>query len=246
MSDTPAPQCLQDRIILVTGAGNGIGEAAAKAYAEHGATVILMGRKVPKLEKLYDFIVNAGWPEPAIYPLHMEGASNDDYLDLAKTLESNFGRLDGLLHNAAYVGELTPLSEHAIDVWLKTLQVNLNAPFMITQACLPLLLASDNGSVIFTSHNTAASSESTYWGAYGIAKNAAVNLAEKLAVECRGKPRINIIEPGALASPMRARAYPGEDINQHAQIETVMPSYVELMDVTCEMNGEVVVAQEKN
>ena len=246
MSYIPTPQCLQDRVILVTGVGNGIGETAAKAYAKHGATVILMGRKISKLEKLYDFIVDANWPQPAIYPLHMEGACNDDYLDLAKTLKKNFGHLDGLLHNTAYIGELTPLADHAIDVWFKTMQVNLNAPFMLTQACLPLLRASDNGSVIFTSHNTAASSKSTYWGAYGIAKNAITNLAKKLAIECQGKPRINIIEPGALASPMRARAYPGEDFYQHAKIEVVIPKYIQLMDNTCKLNGKNVIAQNKN
>ncbi len=243
MSDQPTSNCLQDRIILVTGAGDGIGHAACKAFAAQGATVVLLGRKVPKLEQLYDDIVAAGNPEPAIYPLHMEGATNDDYLDLASTLEDNFGRLDGLLHNAAAIGELTPLAEHAVDVWFKTLQVNLNAPFMLTQACLPLLRNSHNGSLVFTGHRSAAAEGSAYWGAYGIAKAAVSNLASKLAKECNGKPRVNIIEPGALSSPMRARAYPGEGINQHPAIETVMPVYIELMTANCQLNGEHIEAQ---
>lgn len=240
MPYSPADNCLQDRIILVTGASSGLGEVAAKAFAEHGATVVLLGRKVAKLERVYDDIVAAGGPEPAIYPLNMEGASNDDYLDLANTIEENFGRLDGLLHNAAAVGELTPLALHSVDIWYKTFQVNLNAPFMLTQACLPLLKASDNGSVIFTDHECAEA----FWGAYGVSKAAARNLAEKLALECDGKPRVNLISPGALASPMRSRAYPGDDITKLPQMEDVMPSYLKLMDPTATpVNGQLVDAQ---
>lgn len=242
---TPSSDALRERIILVTGAGDGIGYYASKAFAAAGATVILMGRKIPKLEKLYDEIVADGSPEPAIYPLHMEGANNDDYLDFAKTIEDNFGRLDGILHNAAAVGELTPLSDHAIDLWLKTFQVNLHAPFMLTQACLPVLQASDKGCVLFTDHQGAAAADATYWGAYGVSKAAVVNLALKLGNESKGDIRFNVINPGPVASPMRARAYPGEDIQQHPQIEELLPRYIELLSKDCALNGEYVEALDR-
>ena len=106
MQNYQAPaDLLKDRIIMVTGAGSGIGRAAAIAYAAHGATVILVGRTVSKLESVYDEIENAGYPKPAIVPMNFDGAAVKDYEELAMTLEDNFSKLDGLLHNAAILGD---------------------------------------------------------------------------------------------------------------------------------------------
>ena len=135
----PTPDLLQDRVILVTGAGSGIGRAVARRLAGHGATVILLDRAIRMLEQVYDEIEQAGGPRPAIYPMNLEGATPKDYADLAQVLDTEFGRLDGLLHNAALFEGLTPIFNYDIELWYRILQVNLNAPFLLTQAALGLL-----------------------------------------------------------------------------------------------------------
>ena len=132
----PAPALLKDRVILVTGAGDGIGAAAAKAFAAHGATVVLLGRSARKLEKVYDDIERSGAPQPAIAPLNLEKAVPEQYLELATMLEKEFGRLDGLLHNAALLGTLTPLEQYDLKQWAQLMQVNLHAPYLLTRAML--------------------------------------------------------------------------------------------------------------
>ncbi|HHL45371.1 MAG TPA: SDR family NAD(P)-dependent oxidoreductase, partial [Gammaproteobacteria bacterium] len=164
---SPSPNLLKNRIILVTGAGDGIGAIAAKTFAQYGATVILLGRTIRKLEAIYDAIEQSGAPQPAIYPMNLEGASPKDYNDLAETVDREFGRLDGLLHNAAILGTLTPLEMYDLELWTKVMQVNLNAPYLLTRACLPLLKKSDDASVLFTS-STVGHKGRAYWGAYGI------------------------------------------------------------------------------
>jgi len=225
---------LKDKIILVTGAGDGIGKAAAKAYAAHGATVILLGRTIPKLEKVYDEIVNAGDPEPAIYPMNLEGATPKDYQDLADTLQKEFGQLHGLLHNAAWLGVTTPLAMYDIELWFKVMQVNLNAPFILTQACIPLMKEADDASIIFTVDDKT----SAYWGAYGISKTAVTGLMQILADELNTDHpiKVNAINPGAVRTAMRMKAYPGEDPNTLRQADDIMDAYLYLMGK--DSNGE--------
>ena len=125
--DYEAPaDLLRDRIVLVTGAGDGIGRAAALAYARHGATVILLGRTIAKLEKVYDEIEAAGGPQPAIFPLNLEGATLKDYHDMAETLDKEFGRLDGILHNAGLLGRITPFEQYNPELWDQVMQININ------------------------------------------------------------------------------------------------------------------------
>lgn len=146
-----APDDLLDgRTILITGAGDGIGRAVALACARHGASVVLLGRTIAKLEKVYDEIEAQARGQAAIYPMNLEGAAPEAYADLANTLDVEFGRLDGLLHNAAELGTLTPLGYYEVELWYRVMQVNLNAPFLLTRACLPLLRKSDAASVLFT------------------------------------------------------------------------------------------------
>lgn len=225
---------LKDKIILVTGAGDGIGKAAAKAYAAHGATVILLGRTIPKLEKVYDEIVNAGGPEPAIYPMNLEGATPRDYQDLADTVQKEFGQLHGLLHNAAWLGASTPLAMYDIELWFKVMQVNLNAPFILTQACLPLMKKTGDASIIFTVDDKT----SAYWGAYGISKTAVTGLMQILADELNTDHpiKVNAINPGAVRTAMRMKAYPGEDPNTLKQADDIMDAYLYLMGK--DSNGE--------
>ena len=226
----PHSDLLQGRFILVTGAGAGIGRAAANCYARHGATVVLLGRTVKHLEECYDEIVAAGGPEPAIYPMNLQGATLRDHQDLTATLEREFGQLHGVLHNAALLGRRTPLGQYPLDEWQKLLQVNLTAAFMMTQALLPLLMQADDASVIFTSSGVGRRGRA-YWGAYAVTKFAVEGMAQVWAEELGAvsQVRINSINPGATRTRMRADAYPGEDPARNPAPDEIMPLYLYLM-----------------
>ncbi|WP_207063736.1 YciK family oxidoreductase [Motiliproteus sp. SC1-56] len=231
MFDYQAPDnLLNDRIILVTGAGAGIGRAAAKAFAAKGATVILAGRTVAKLEEVYDEIEEDGGPQPAIFPLNMEGASAHDYENLAATLEKEFGRLDGLLNNAGILGVRTPIESYDPSIWDQVIQVNLNAQFYLTQAMIPLLRQAEEASIVFTSSGVGRTGKA-YWGAYAVSKFAIEGLTQVLADELENTSniRVNAINPGATRTNMRANAYPAEDPNRLATVEAIMPAYLYLM-----------------
>lgn len=233
-------QLLADRVILVTGAGDGIGRCAAECYAAHGATVILLGRTTKKLEATYDAIEAAGHPQPAIYPLNLEGAVRKDYDDLAQSLHSEFGRLDGLLHNAGQLGSRTPLEHYDVEMWYKIHQVNLHAPFMLTQACLPLLKQSADASVVFTSSAVGRQGRA-YWGAYATSKFAIEGLTQTLAdeVEQNTQIRVNSIDPGPARTAMRAKAYPAESPASLPSPEQLMPLYLYLMGADSQgINGQ--------
>ena len=203
---------LQDRVILLTGAANGIGQAVVKAMAAQGATTILLDRDVPGLEQTYDEIMAAGHPEPAIYPLDLQGAEPDDYTRLAATLADEFGHLDGLVHNAAQLGALVPFANFDNELWFQTLQANLNAPYLLTMACLGLLNASKDATIVFTS-DTAGRKGKAYWGAYGVSKAGMEIFMQTLAEELESNTRIrvNSIDPGPVHTALRRIAYPAED-----------------------------------
>jgi NAD(P)-dependent dehydrogenase (short-subunit alcohol dehydrogenase family) len=211
-SRVPPTDLLQERVILVTGAANGIGQAVAKALAAHGATVILLDRDVPGLEQTYDEIVAAGHPEPAIYPLDLQGAEPDDYTRLATTLEKEFGHLDGLVHNAAQLGALVPFANFDNELWFQTLQTNLNAPYLLTIACLGLLNASKDATIVFTSDAVGRKGKA-YWGAYGVSKAGMEIFMQTLAEELESNTpiRVNSIDPGPVHTALRRTAYPAED-----------------------------------
>jgi len=246
MFDYQAPEnLLQDRIILVTGAGAGIGRAAAKAYAAHGATVILLGRTLEKLEQVYDEIEAAGHPQPALVPLNLESAQEHDYIELTNTIEQEFGRLDGILHNASLLGVRTTIESYDPVIWQQVMQVNLNAPFMMTQILMPLLERSNHASIVFTSSSVGRKAKA-YWGAYGISKFATEGLMQTLAdeLESVSKIRTNCINPGATRTQMRADAYPAENPASVKSAEEIMPLYLYLMgDDSLEINGQSLDAQ---
>ncbi len=229
--DYQAPsELLHDRVILVTGAGDGIGRAAALAYARHGATVILLGRTIAKLEAVYDEIEAAGGPQPAIFPLNFEGATLKDYHDMAETLDREFGRLDGILHNAGQLGRIMPFEQYNPELWEQVMQVNINGPIWMTQALLPLLKSSPDASVIFTSSGVGRKGRA-YWGAYAVSKFATEGFVEVLSDELEhlGSIRVNSLNPGATRTQMRRSAYPGEDPNALRTAEEIMPTYLWLM-----------------
>jgi len=222
----PADDLLKDRVVLVTGAGDGIGQAMAQSFAAHGAIVILLGKTVRKLEAVYDAIEAAGGPEPAIYPMHLEGATPKDYDDLAQVLDDNYGRLDGLLHNAAVLPYLSRIKDYDAADWLKVLQVNLNAPFFLTQACMRLLEKSLDASVLFTTDRPGRDAKA-FWGAYGVAKTGVEELAQTLAAELRKTAvRVNCIDPGPTLTSLRKRVFPGEPNAGLKTPPTLAPLYL--------------------
>ncbi|MCU7938934.1 MAG: YciK family oxidoreductase [gamma proteobacterium symbiont of Bathyaustriella thionipta] len=238
-------QLLKDRIILVTGAGDGIGKVAAKTYAQYGATVILLGKTIEKLEKVYDEIEKDNGPQPAIYPMNLEGATGKDFEDMQVTLDNEFGRLDGILHNAAMLGTLMPIAQYDMAHWGKVMQVNLNAPYMITRMCLPLLEKSQNASVIFTTDDVGVKGKA-YWGAYGISKAAGDNMMQILAdeMEVNTPIRFNSINPGSVATTLLSKAFPGLDPTNLPKPADIMNAYLYLMgDDSKEINGQIIYAQ---
>lgn len=225
----PAPDLLAGRVILVTGAGDGLGRAAALAYARHGATVILLGRTQKKLEAVYDQIRSEKLAEPLLMPVDLARTTLGDFEQIARAIDEQFGRLDGLLHSAAILGVLTPLHLYALDTWMQVMQVNFNAAYLLTRACLPVLARTDS-SVIFTSSEVAHQGRA-YWGAYAAAGAALENLAQTWASELAENTsiRLNTLDPGAVRTSLRAQAYPGEDRQALASPESVMPAYLYLM-----------------
>lgn len=243
-----SPDCLKDKVILVTGAGDGIGRAAALSYAQHGATVILLGRTISKLEAVYDEIEALGAPQAAIYPMHLRGATAHDHQELAATIEREFGRLDGLLHNASILGQRRSLAQTSLDSWEEVMQVNVNAQFMMTQALLPMLAAAEAGSLIFTSSSVGRKGRA-FWGAYSVSKFASEAMMQILADEEYGLngTRVNSINPGATNTEMRRSAYPGENPSDNPSPEVIMPLYLYLMsDASRSVNGQQFDAQPKD
>ncbi len=241
-----AKNALQDKVILITGAGDGIGRVAALTYAQHGATVILLGKTTKKLECVYDEIISLGGPKPAIVPMDLKGATKQNYRDLGATIEQQFGKLDGLLNNAGIIGSLGPLEHFCASTFDNIMKVNVTAQAMITKYMFPVLRKSPNASVIFTSSGVGRQGRE-FWGAYAISKFAVEGMMQTWAAEV-GKTniRINCINPGATRTSMRATAYPGEDRDKLATPEDLMPTYLYLMsDDSKDVNGQSLDAQGK-
>jgi NAD(P)-dependent dehydrogenase (short-subunit alcohol dehydrogenase family) len=225
-----APDELRDRVILVTGAGDGIGRAAALACAGHGATVILLGRTQSKLESVYDEVVKQGAPQPAISVLDLARAQGPDYFQIAEQVARTWGRLDGLLHNAGMLGQRAPIEHYDINIWHQVMHLNLNVPFILTQVLMPVLRKSADASVVFTSSGVGRQGRA-YWGAYAVSKFGIEGLSQTLADELKAEARIrvNCINPGGTRTRMRAAAYPGEDPQSRPDPATLMAPYVWLL-----------------
>lgn len=207
----PAPDALAGRVILVTGASGGLGAAMCRQIAAAGGTPILCGRRVRPLEKLYDEIIAAGAPAPAIYPIDLEGAGPGDYADLAQNIERELGRLDGLVHAAAYFTGLMTHAQTPPEDWLKSIQVNLNAPVALTQACMPLLANSDAAAVLLILDDNERVGRA-HWGAYGVAKFALRGLFSQWTAEWENTPlRAHALVPKPMRTRLRGRAYFAEN-----------------------------------
>ncbi|MCP4386938.1 MAG: SDR family NAD(P)-dependent oxidoreductase [Gammaproteobacteria bacterium] len=230
------PELLKDRTILVTGATGGFGKAATLALAQHGATVILLARNLRTVEALYDEIEQAGYPIPAIYPMNLEGATEHDYHELATNIDSQLGRLDGLIHCAANLGGPTLFAQSDAETWYQVHQVNLHAPYLLTRACLPLLTKSDCASILFMIDDKTGA----YWDAYQVSKQGLAAMAQLLAQEYAGSNlRVNCFNPGKTRTALQLRAYPAADENDELPLpQDHVETFLYLMSGDSSENGE--------
>jgi NAD(P)-dependent dehydrogenase (short-subunit alcohol dehydrogenase family) len=242
---TPDADLLAGRVILLTGASSGLGRALAIECARAGATVILSGRNGAKLERVYDEIETMGAPQPAIAMLDLAVATAVDYDNLAKTIDAEFGKLDGVVHAAALLGDRTPLEQYDVPTWCKVLHVNLTAPFILTQVLLPALRKSADASVIFVSSGV-VKNQRPFWGAYAVSKSGLESVRSMLCQELDGEPniRVNSVNPGRMRTAMRAAAYPAEDPNTVPTPASVSGAFLYLLSARGRgIDGEYIEAQ---
>jgi NAD(P)-dependent dehydrogenase (short-subunit alcohol dehydrogenase family) len=227
---SPGPREFAGRVVMVTGAGAGIGRAVALALASAGAEVILLGRTVRKLEAVHAEIQKLGLPDASIVPLDLERALAAEYEAVAAAVEQRYGRLDGLLHNAALLGTLTSIEQYDVPTFMRVMHVNVTAEFVLTQRLLPLLRASSDAAVLFTSSGVGNRGRA-YWGAYSISKFAVEGMAQVLAHELEGtsRVRVNVIDPGKVRTSMRRAAYPSEPPESLPTPESVTGAYLALL-----------------
>jgi NAD(P)-dependent dehydrogenase (short-subunit alcohol dehydrogenase family) len=242
---TPAAGLLAGRVILITGAGSGLGRALSLACARAGASVILCGRSGAKLDRVYDEIEAMQAPQPAIAMLDLAAATAADYDNLANTIGSEFGKLDGLVHAAGLLGDRTPLEQYDVPTWCKVLHVNLTAPFILTQVLLPALRKSADASVIFVSSGV-VKNQRPFWGAYAVAKSGLESVRSMFSQELEGEPniRVNSVNPGRMRTAMRAAAYPAEDPNTLPAPESVSGVFLYLLSASSRgIDGQYIEAQ---
>lgn len=226
----PASGSHAGRIVLVTGASDGIGQALSLALARQGATVALLGRNQRKLIRTYDRIVADGGPQPALLPFNLETAAAAEYDALFDALDREFGRLDGLAHVAGILGDLSPIEQYDVPTWCKVLHVNLTAAFLLTRTLLPLLRKSEDASIVFTT-STVGRVGRAYWGAYSASKFGTEGLMQVLAHEMAGTTRIrvNALNPGPTRTAMRRQAFPAEDADRLPEPGAVLAPYLYLL-----------------
>ena len=225
---SPAEQ-LADRVVLVTGAYGGLGSAVARAATLAGATVVITGKRKRQLEKLHDAMREEGLAEPVIHPLDMEVATPRDYAALAEGLQRDLGRLDGIVHCAASFAGLTPIAMHRPDDWLRAMHVNVNAPFALTQACMPLLTQAADSAVVFVLDDPDLL-QRAHWGGYGASKAALERLVAILHEETDETPlRVHALLPAPMRTALRRLAYFGDDIMQQPTPDATADAAVYLL-----------------
>ena len=224
------PQEFKGHAVLVTGAGSGLGRAASLALGAAGARLALLGRDEEKLNATAAEIAADGGEEAMVAPLDLGTAGEAAFVELGEALHRHFGKLDGLLHNAATLGATRPIAQMPADVWHRTMQVNLNAAFMLTRELIPMLEAAAAASILFTSSGVAHTGHA-YWGAYAASKFATRGLMLTLAEELGRitNIRVNSFDPGVVNTPMRRYAFPGENPQKNPEPETLAGCYAYLL-----------------
>lgn len=228
-SYTPEKNQFSDKIILVTGAAAGIGRAVTLALAEQGATVLMLDKKARHLEKLFDQVVERGWAEPVILPIDLMEVTPETATTLAQSVYDDIGKLDGILHNAAELGSPSPMDQYDMDYWNQVLHTNLQAPYLLTRALLPVLKQDYSTNVLFTSADVGRQA-AAYWGAYSIAY-AGLEAQMKIwaeELENVSNVKVNSIDPGPVRTTLRRRSHPGESQQSLVTPADIAPAYLKL------------------
>lgn len=228
----------KDYVAVVTGASRGIGYATAVALAKQGAHVIAIARTVGSLEALDDDIKAMGG-EATLVPLDI---TDYDALDrLGGIIAEKYGKLDILIGNAATLGDITPISHLKPKVWQKLMDINVTANYRLIRSLDPLLRAADNGRAVFLGSSNVARNPRHFWGGYATSKAALECLVKTYAVEIeKSNLRVNILNPGAVRTAMRAKAAPGEDPTTLDKPAELTPLIVKMCSPEFNDNGKVV------
>jgi len=237
--------CLKEKVILITGASDGIGKEAAKTFSSFGAETILIGKNQKKLEETYKEINDLGYVNPMLHEMNLLKSKETDYMEVISAVENEYGRLDGLLCNAGILGSKTTLSQYKYETWKEVNKVNLDSSFLMAKHSLPLMKKQENASIIFTSSGVGRVGRA-YWGAYSISKFGIESLTQIFSdeLETTSNIRVNCINPGATQTSMRKEAYPAEDPNNLAKPSEIMNAYLYLMsDESLGFSGKSIDAQ---
>lgn len=234
----PTSQDFKDKIILVTGAADGIGRAVSIALAEQGAVVLMLDKKARHLEKLFDEIVERGYTEPIILPVDLMDITPESATELAQAVHDDIGRLDGILHNAAELGSPSPLDQYDMDYWNSVMHTNLQAPYILTRALLPLLKQDHTTNLVFTSAEVGREA-TAYWGAYSIAY---AGLEAQMTIwsqelENVSNIKVNSIDPGPVRTSFRRRSHPGESQESLPSPQSITRAYLKLLSSSHEFQG---------
>ena len=236
---------LEEKVILISGGGSGIGKSAGLIFAEHGADLILVGKNPAQLESTYQEFLDKNLKPPLLHIMDLEKSNENDFQEINTVIEKEFGKLDGLLNNAGILGDKTPLENYKIDVWKKVFDINVHASFLLTKSLLPVLKAAENSSIIFTS-SAVGKRGKAYWGAYSLSKFATESMMQIFSEELENTSnvRVNSIDPGRVRTKMRAAAYPAEDPLSLLEAKDIMNAYLYLMsNDSLETKGESISAQ---
>lgn len=230
---------LTGKTFLITGAGQGIGRALALQLARAGAATILLGKSLKSLESLYDEMVSQHYPEPALHPMNLLQMTPDDAVEIRNNITQIFGRLDGVIHNAGITGPITPTAHLSPQKWQEVIHLNLNVPYLLTTALMPLLMQSDHASILFTTAQESLKPKA-YWGAYGASKSGILNFASSLhqEVETNTTLRVNAINPGVVRTALRMWAYPALDPETFPLPETIVPYYLHILSEETRLRGK--------
>ncbi|WP_100641082.1 YciK family oxidoreductase [Alteromonas facilis] len=244
---SPSPLALKDKTILITGAGDGIGKALAISFANLGATIILLGKTVSKLEAVYDEIIANGGQEPAIVPLDLRGASPQHYIDMGNTIVDQFGHLDGLVLNAGILGALCPFTEISQEEYADVMQVNVHSSFSLLQGVIPALKRSPTSASVILTTSTVGREGRKFWGTYSISKFATEGMMEVLADEYKASDiRFNCVNPGGTRTDMRSKAFPAEDAMKLKTPAEIVATYNYLMtEESAQITGKIFDCQPK-
>jgi len=233
---------LSGKVILVTGAADGIGRAVTIALAEQGATVLMLDKKARHLEKLSDQINERKLTEPIILPIDLMEITPESATTLAQAINDDIGYLDGVLHNAAELGSPSPLDQYDMDYWNEVMHTNLQAPYFLTRALLPLLKQDYNTNVVFTTANEGREPQA-YWGAYAIAY-AGLEAQMKIwaeELEAVANIKVNSIDPGPVRTSFRRRSHPGESQDSLVSPQSITPAYLKLLGQSHQLHGQYLV-----